>query len=381
MPENKKQHYIPQFYLRNFSRDGKQVLVYHFESTSAFLSPISSTCQDKYFYGKDGEFEIFLSELENRQASIIKKIIDTQNIDGITGDEIFDLHSFIMLQFARTKDAKMMAENFVELFVERYIKPMMKGNEELMKKYSPEYIDSLKITMPQFYKFTLGTALSGIEGISDLKAFLVVNKTAKSFISSDAPVVKNNYYTLKTGELTGFQSPGLQIICPLTEKLLILLIHENSYKIESSANSIIKITEEADVDIFNRLQILNHLQILLLIDSKFVTYVQELYDEVSEMKTKKNFVEKTLKTTAETDGGYSEIVSMHTEGLNYRIRFSFLKINHDYNRKFKGRCKQILKKSPVVQPYRNKELSEKMRYQFDQLVEKAEKTANKKNVQ
>jgi hypothetical protein len=71
----KNQHYIPQFYLRNFSRDKKQIAFHNIKSDKTYLSPIASTCQEKYFYGKDSGFEEYLSTLELRQAEVIKTLV------------------------------------------------------------------------------------------------------------------------------------------------------------------------------------------------------------------------------------------------------------------------------------------------------------------
>jgi hypothetical protein len=360
MSENKKQHYVPQFYLKNFSVDGKQIVIYHPDSKKTRLSPISSTCQDKFFYGKDLKFEEFLSKFEPKQAEVLKKIIDTQNVEILSPDEFASLLSFIMLQFTRTKDAKLMADNFVELFVQQFIKPIMKGNAELMKSVSPGYIDSLKITNPEFYKLTMGTALTMIEGLSDLKVFLVINKTKQPFISSDSPVVKNNYYKIKQRSLTGFQSPGLQIICPLTDTLLLLFIHDVAYKIDKSRDSVIEIIDESDVNAFNSLQILNNLQILFIIDQKYTSCIQALERNAETIKMGKRFEIETVTTLNKPDGSYSEIVSMHAEGVNYSIRLSFLAMNHDYNRKLQGQYKRKSKTSPVVNPCRSDELVERM---------------------
>jgi len=73
-----------------------------------------------------------------------------------------------MLQHTRTKAAKLVAENMVDFFIEHYFKPLMKSREEF-KGFTPEKIDSLKITMPRFYKWMMGTSLTNIEGIFDLK--------------------------------------------------------------------------------------------------------------------------------------------------------------------------------------------------------------------
>ncbi len=368
MPENKKQHYVPQFYIRNFSKDKKRVFIYHLESKQVFLSPINSTCQDKYFYGLAPDFEKLLAEFEQKQAAVIKKIIETRNLNMLTHGERFDLYGFVMLQFTRTKDARMVAENYVEFFVKNYLKPLIRGRDEF-KEYSSEYIDSLKITMPQFYMYSMGLALNGIEGILDLKPLLLVNKTKCPFISSDAPVVKNNYFRIKNDSLTGFQSPGLQIVCPLNESLLLVLLHEDAYKIIGECNSIIEVTDESDVESLNKLQILNALEILF-INSNEEEKIRQMDLSNLPIKIKKQFSEKTVKTTQTPDGGHSDIVCIQSEGINYGIHFSFLKMDHQYNRRFKGRCKQILKKSPVVQPYRSRELIDRMQYRFDQFTGK-----------
>lgn len=363
MPNNRKQHYVPQFYLRNFSQDQKQIAVYHLDSRKSFLSPISSTCQDKYFYDKDPAFEEFLSKFEPRQAVVIKKIIDSQSVEGLTSDDLYGLYSFIMLQFTRTKDAKILTENYVDLFVSEFIKPLMKADNELKKAYSQGYIDSLKITIPIFYKWTLGHALSNVDGISDLRIYLVVNKTKKSLISSDSPVIKNNYYSIKNAVLTGFQSPGLQIICPLTENILLLFVDPDAYKIIGSKDFIIEITKESDIDTFNKLQILNSLEILFINDQKNTVNVHKLFAETAVLKTQKKYVTKSIQTQRKPDGRYDEVVATYIEGINYAMHFSFLKMNHDYNRrKFKGEYRALIKTPAIYKLCRSDDLAKRMQY-------------------
>jgi hypothetical protein len=317
-----------------------------------------------------------LQGLEDVQAPVIKKIIEQQNLNGLTMEEWINLHTFLLLQFARTKDARMIADNYVDFFVKKYIKPMMKGREEF-KEYSPEYIDSLKITMPNLYKFFIGTALSGVVGISDLKPLLLVNKTQKHFISSDAPVVKNNYFKITNNDLTGFQSPGLQIFCPLNENLLLLLIHGEAYEIIGEHDSIVELTNTDDIDSLNQLQVLNGLEIVLFADQTDIVDIRRIHEMSVPIKSNKKFSEKTINKTKVKEGGYSEMVRLHLDGINYRLHFSFIRRNHKYSRWFRIQCKINSKKFPIIMPYRSKKLIEMITDNFDLLVENAKKHEKK----
>jgi hypothetical protein len=377
MADNKKQHYVPQFYLRNFSNDGKQIFVYHLASQTYTLSPIASTCQEKYFYDIDPEFEKMLNQLETRQAPVIKKIIELQNLETLSADELYDLMAFLVIQDTRTKDARILVDKQVELFVSQYIKPMMKADEELKKKYTPGYIDSLKITMPNFYKFTFGVALSSIEALSDLLPVLIVNKTSKPFISSDSPVVKNNYYIVGKNGLTGVLSPGLQIFCPLTDKIVILFIHREAYDIHFTQKMRIELTNENDVDKINELQILHCLNILLFTNDTDSGYRHRLFLNCSKRKTDKEYVAELVQRTKTSDGRISELVKEYTEGLNYYIHFSFIAKSHEYSRWFRMSCKETLKKLPIVIPTRNRELARYLDDNLKSLIENAQKNAKK----
>lgn len=364
MSENKKQHYVPQFYLRNFSRDQKQVWVYHLASESAFLSPISNTCQGKFFYGSVSDLDKILQNFESAQAPIIKDIIENQTLIKLTSDDWINIQTFILVQSARTKDAKIIADNFVDFFVKHYIKPMMKARAEF-KKYSPESIDSLKITVPNMYKFFIGTALSSIAGISDLTPILLINKTQLNFISSDAPVVKNNSYKITNNDLMGIQSPGLQIFCPLNENLILLLLHKEAYEIIGEHNSVIELNDVNDIASLNLLQILNSQDIVLFSDQNDLNDIQRLHQMSIPLKDNKEFSEKKIIKTKNKDGGHSELVNIRMEGVSYRRHFSFIRKNHQYSRWFRLACKENSKYFPILVPYRNKKLVEMMNEHFE----------------
>ena len=366
MSASKKQHYLPQFYLKNFSTDGKQIYVYHCESKRAILSPINSTCQEKFFYENDPDFEKCLSEIESYLAKSIKKTIQTRNITDISIDDYYNLLVFVLLQNSRTKDAKMQVDNWADYFLEYQLKPLMKSHEKF-KKYPPEAIDALRIKIPQFYKYTMGFALDSIELLFDLRSFLLINDTPKPFITSDAPILLNNYINIKNRNLIGLASQGLQIFCPLSDSLALLLIDEKPYNILPSSDTIISIRKESDVDTLNKAEILNCLELIIFKDLEEFDYINELFEECQNFKIKKSLTVKKLQTKTSSDGKKSEIIRLHTEGINYRHRFSFIKLNHEFHRKFQSEYNKMLKSYINLTPVRNKELCEKIKNRNKQL--------------
>jgi len=86
MPENKRQHYVPQAYLRLFSRaNDNRIGVYAIDRGK--LIPNASirgqACRD-YFYGKDGRTERAFSSIEGHAARIFAKAVRDRQLP-ITG--------------------------------------------------------------------------------------------------------------------------------------------------------------------------------------------------------------------------------------------------------------------------------------------------------
>ena len=197
MAKNKRQHYVPQHYLKGFSQDRESFYRYNLETKESSQKSIKKSCQSSYFYGE--ELEKILQIFEKDQAPVLYKLINTQNLESLTSDDFYYLYLFLLLQYTRTKDSKILSNKMFENIVSKFIKPMLKSNEELKKKgYTKEYIDSCKIQCPNFFKTEMQIAIEGVESISDLESILIINKTGKNFVSSDAPVVLYNYKKIVT---------------------------------------------------------------------------------------------------------------------------------------------------------------------------------------
>ena len=87
MSEKKKQHYVPQSYLRLFSTDKKNIGIYTIDNNITTVGPINNQASEKYFYSKDKAVEIenYLQKIENLGIDSFKKII---NYNGYKWEKI-----------------------------------------------------------------------------------------------------------------------------------------------------------------------------------------------------------------------------------------------------------------------------------------------------
>jgi len=366
MAENRKQHFVPQFYLRNFSPNGTHICCYNLDSTNSYLTQIRTSCQERYFYGKDPQIEKILAPIEKKQSDVLRKIIKDNCISNISDEDYLFLQSFITLQFVRTKDAKENFNKMTQHIVEHGIKPMMKSSEDLKSKgITDEFIDSLKITHSGVHGYAIFAALRGVDMISDLKPILLHNSTENEFITSDTPVVKNNYLHLKNIPLTGFMSPGLQIFVPLNSNLCLLFIDEIPYHLRGGDEQLIEINKEPDIMNINTLQLLN-CQENSFFSNHDDTYVKLLHNQVKGIRQEKQFRVQTIDKQLNPDGSSEEIETFQISGMNYRRKFSFIKLNHEYNRQFKSKVKRVKKIQGFVRPVRNKEHAERIKNEIDE---------------
>lgn len=101
----KRNHYVPQFYLRGFSLDGENV--FRLDKTTGEIKklpiPVIGFQKDLYTYtstnGKKESLEDMFSQMERLAAYAIQKL---RNGDQLTGQERADLSMFLSSQMVRT---------------------------------------------------------------------------------------------------------------------------------------------------------------------------------------------------------------------------------------------------------------------------------------
>ena len=227
--EKKNQHYIPKFYLRNFSyeKNEKQIGIYNLKSSFFFdKATLKDQGSKNFFYGKDGIIENNLSNIEGQLATLINTIINHK----ILPQKDSFLHIVLLTFVGLTDIRNPVFINFLKDSLESAMK------KEILELDPNADIEKLirKINHDEAIEMAFSGLKPIIENTVDLDFKLLINKTEIPFISSDFPVVKYNKFLemkkWKHGK-TGYSNTGLKIFIPLSPEIIIVLYDSMIYKV------------------------------------------------------------------------------------------------------------------------------------------------------
>jgi hypothetical protein len=340
--DKKNQHYIPKFYLRNFSyqNNDKQIGLYNL-NTEFFYSTASLKHQGSrnFFYGIDGKIEDALSHIEPRFASLLKKIIQLQNLPKANTLEQLDLLFFVGVTDLRNP---VRIENTQNIWEEMKRK---------MKEISPNNQDGLpKISHEKAVELSLSNIRSAAELMLDLSYKLLINETHKPFISSDFPVVKYNQYQESNNAIMskcGYASLGLQIFIPISPRLLLVLYDPSVYKVGNKKDSCFVVNNENDVSQFNILQFINCIENVYFNEQADIAYIKGLHQKASRFpksnipfshgnKPKKGVNEKGEETE-------SSIIMVRTTDCDIKLNVQGIKVHSGAKGKYFDRTRVLVR--------------------------------------
>ncbi len=353
MPAKKKQHYVPQFYFRLFSQNGKQIELYNLKGGQSFTGPIEHLCSEKYFYSKEPQIEEAFGLMENRQAQVIKSIIETRSLKPLSGYDYIPLYSLIALQHSRTVTSKIQGDQLMEHISDEIVSSLIGPDADV------------RITYPAMHLMIIVLSLQTIPLLSALGAVLLINNTNKNFIFSDNPVVFYNTYFNRVRDrgLVGIRSPGLQIFCPLNKELALFLYDVQCYstRLRGEDFSTVPINSDADVESINSLQFINCYENIFYSDKGQKDSIKILHDKMRDLVGKNKMVKKRHVFT-DDNGKRREFVHLYHNNVPYDLNLSFLLLN--------ANCDE-------TRLFRNKELVEMVRKDMDEAW-RAAKTKSKR---
>lgn len=279
--EKRNQHYIPKFYLRNFSYNGnkKEIGIFNLKNDYFFgKAKLKSQGSKNYFYGNDGIIEEGLSKIESSLAESINNIVKSKILPTKYSLGHIKLLTFVGLTHLRNPVFIQDLKNTSETIDNRRL--------ELDPNASTKNIDS-DVSHDDLIKQALSFLENVINSMSDLDYKILINKTINPFISSDFPIVKYNQFfeekKWKYGK-TGFQNIGLQIFIPINAEITIVLYDSQIYKVGYKKRHIFDITNPQDVDKFNILQFLNCYETVFFDEKAKEHYIRRLLKESKRYK-------------------------------------------------------------------------------------------------
>jgi hypothetical protein len=252
MGKSKEQHYVPKFYLRNFSIDEsrKNISLYN-RRTSKYIpsAPIKGQGKDDYTYGKDGTVENDLQTFDDAVADLlsnpISKIIPPNN-----SDDFNLLKEFVLVQHFRTLKAGAELLDRLNAGI-KAVNPLLPPDQRLPPGST--------ITHDFPTLVSLQNALEHLPLMNYLIPISFVNLTDYPFITSDHPVIFYNQWMESKGVYlgaTGLAVKGLQIFLPVHPRLIYCLYDPFVYEVIPKNAAAIRIESDDIVLHLNQLQYL-----------------------------------------------------------------------------------------------------------------------------
>jgi hypothetical protein len=250
MPQNKSQHFVPQFLLRFFSVDGSSVGLYNLRSGKVVprASLKHQACRD-WFYGRDGWAERALGELEGGASTVLRRIIERGTLPKRYSDDHRILATFLLIQSARTAQAAAEANEMVNKVGKWMLRNALTDPDLL------DHLDHVELQLTEPAAEALRPAVIETPVILDLKIKLLHNVSSAPFILGDHPAVKHNgLYRDAAISVLGLANVGLQFILPISPSYAVVFYDEKAYSLGSRASNIVKIASAGIVLALNEFQ-------------------------------------------------------------------------------------------------------------------------------
>lgn len=314
MADNKNQHYVPQFYLKNFSSDKKNVGTYVIGSKKYIASaPIKNQCSENNFY-PDENYEKALSGLEAEASLVFDKIIKSEA--PLSKKDKFTALSFTVLQNTRTRHSTEQIKHALESML-NYVKSMPMTDEfratlETAPSTDKEYTELLTSAFGDILKMSL-----------DLTLKVLRNKTSVPFITSDDPVITCNKHLERLGQHSyGITCNGMTLIMPISSRYAIIIYDGGTYKVGHRRDLYVDILNDKDVMDINILAVLYAKQTIHFLSSTVpeCTILEYLRKAESFHQSEDSTFECFME-----DNGDSGLIHSSSENFHINAAFSYIK--------------------------------------------------------
>jgi len=226
MTAPKKQHYVPQFLLKNFSagKKGKeQVWVLDKLTEKIYRTSITNAGHENYFYeyhGDDGDIELedLMQKMDSIGAEIIQSSIEKAQFPSDPKDRVW-LAYFVALQMLRTPVTRKEMENFRNLLIHKWGADIRVDSAD--KRTVGEYGG-------EDDKFSSLTVIDGVPEFAKLlqeKVWVLTQAPeGMPYIISDNPVSRHNMIERPGRGNLGLTSYGIELHMPISNHLSLHVI-------------------------------------------------------------------------------------------------------------------------------------------------------------
>ena len=345
MPQKKKHHYVPRFYLKRFSKDGKSICLYNIKNKIKIdTASLKNQCYKDYFYGQDRTLEDALGITESAVSATLFNVDRLGILPPPESPEHLILIFYILMQHGRTIYAADLLDEMTDKMTKWVYGPWAEAKGINLNK--------VNIGLKNASQFSLSLTAQTYPLVLDLEYKLLRNCTGEKLITSDNPVVLyNQFFSFrKDCSNTGFASKGLQIFFPLDSKQIILLYDSAIYRVGSDKKNVIDMNYNKDIYNLNTLQICSASENIYFEDDMY--NVEALHRKAMPFMRNKKTDIKVLQQY-ENDRRKSELLMTSREDIRTNLKISFLTIRKSARRWRDSFRKQRLQPAAI---FRNQQL-------------------------
>lgn len=307
--KKRRQHIVPQFYLRNFSVEGR---LFGLNKSSQKVFPCSTKdiAWEEYFYDVPKEqlidghpagdqihfFENKLAELEVRFSQAIKQLLSACAIAGpncevMSPDANHELCYFIAVQHLRTLEVRHLMEEIAR-------KGAISGNVDSADgktlAMKPETLAMYQTSL----LFSRDTLLPTLKIFNDRSWFVVRNCTEMPFITSDHPVVAAD----RSGKIAAIRSDASFVYVPISPLYLLMGAPTSIENQLPPKNTIITAKNLRDVWSLNRLQVVASTEQIFSAHNQFQEVIKYLNKNPHVAKKDRDRIKRTGEHSWEVMG-------------------------------------------------------------------------------
>lgn len=329
MAEQKRQHYVPQFYMKKFSNEKGGVSVYNFKSGKIINKvPYSNQCYKDYFYGEDCKWEKQLGIKESRWATALEKAKNQEILDT---NDVKLIKEFALYQRERTYAE---TEYHKAEQLEVYIEVEKMRCEHSNETYNSDFAEKCKERVEQeIVPITYLENARKIQPlIEDLGVIVINYETKNELIISDVPIITINPFQCHS---IGFGCMGIVLFFPISRYQLLVLYDKKMYT-QNVGNLYVISRDEQEVRDLNILQYISAEKIL-------IAYRNDELDEVicSDIAKKERENCREVKKVNALGSPDQKMMAFSMRKTIHNCELSFAHLNHTV-RKIPFTCREAV---------------------------------------
>ena len=240
MPKAKREHFVPQSYLRGFTGDGEHLCAFDKSTGTSFGTNVNGIACERYFYDlSDSQAtEKAFAKLDGEYPHWRDQVIETVDRgETITPEQQTDLAFFIAMQVRRTrwfrdlniKIAAQVKAGFARVadYYREKSGVTLKADASLAEYLAPNREETAKVAQIR--------SIHSFPAMYELVQVLVhhiwivgVNQTAHPFYTSDNPVVAFPHKQHPIRSYSGLRSEGIEVAFPMNSRYILALL-ERTY--------------------------------------------------------------------------------------------------------------------------------------------------------